>query len=180
MSDRVVSRHVASSAENEVRTLYRALIAGWNKRNAAAMARLFTEAGHIIGFDGSQIDGLAAIETTMSGIFAHHRTPPFVSIVREVRLLAPETALLRAIVGMVPPGKTEVDPALNAVQSLVAVRRNRVWRIALFQNTPAALHSRPELVEQMTRELQAAAGGAGKRDRSRRAPRARSDRFESI
>ncbi|MGZ4033139.1 MAG: SgcJ/EcaC family oxidoreductase, partial [Tumebacillaceae bacterium] len=27
------------------------------------------------------------------------------------------------------------------------------WQIALFQNTPAQFHGRPELVEQMTAEL---------------------------
>jgi hypothetical protein len=30
-------------------------------------------------------------------------------------------------------------------------------RIVLFQNTPAQFHGRPELVEEMTRELQAVA-----------------------
>lgn len=163
MRDRGAGVGPDRSMESEVRALYRALIAGWNRRNAAAMGRLFAETGNVIGFDGSQIDGPAAIEATMGAIFAKHPTPPFVSIVREVRRLGPGTALLRAVVGMAPPGKAGLDPALNAIQSLVAVRVGDRWRIALFQNTPAALHGRPELVDRMTEELRAAAGGVGKR-----------------
>ena len=62
-------------------------------------------------------------------------------------------ALLTAIVGMVPPGKADIDPAVNAIQSLVAVKEGEVWHIALFQNTPAQFHGRPELSENLTREL---------------------------
>ena len=55
---------------------------------------------------------------------------------------------------MVPPGKSEIDPALNAVQSLVAAKApDGEWRIALFQTTPAQFHGRPELVQQLTDEL---------------------------
>jgi hypothetical protein len=39
------------------------------------------------------------------------------------------------------------------VQTLVAVRQGDAWRIASFQNTPAAFHGRPEAVEELTREL---------------------------
>lgn len=156
MANRGAASGPDRSMESEVRALYRALIAGWNRRDAGAMGRLFAETGNVIGFDGSQIDGPEAIKATMAGIFASHPTPPFVSIVREVRRLGPGTALLRAIVGMVPPGKTEFDPALHAIQSLVAVRAGDRWRIALFQNTPAAFHRRPELIARMTEELSAA------------------------
>lgn len=58
---------------------------------------------------------------------------------------------MRAIVGMVPDG--ELVPALNAHQTLVAVKRDSQWTIELFQNTPAQFHGRPDLVEQMTEEL---------------------------
>ena len=45
------------------------------------------------------------------------------------------------------------NPALNAMQSLVAVKRANQWKVALFQNTPAAFHGRPEAVVQLTEEL---------------------------
>jgi hypothetical protein len=54
---------------------------------------------------------------------------------------------------MVPPGKKELSSATNAIQSLVAIKRNDIWKISLFQNTPAQFHGRPELVDAMTKEL---------------------------
>jgi hypothetical protein len=54
---------------------------------------------------------------------------------------------------MVPPGQHDISPAVNAVQTLVATRDHGAWRIALFRNTPAAFHGRPELSEQLTEEL---------------------------
>jgi uncharacterized protein (TIGR02246 family) len=139
--------------EQEVRELYRRLLDGWNRRDAAAMAALFTENGNVVGFDGSQLSGPGEIAAVLGKIFAEHQTPPFVDIVREVRSLSPDVALLRATVGMVPPGQAELNPALNAIQSLVAARRGGQWRIELFQNTPAAFHGRPEEVQKLTDEL---------------------------
>jgi hypothetical protein len=54
---------------------------------------------------------------------------------------------------MVPSGASDLDPALNAVQTLVASRRDDQWRIELFQNTPASFHGRPADSERLTREL---------------------------
>ena len=62
-------------------------------------------------------------------------------------------AVLSAVVGMVPPGQSDLNPAVNAVQTLIAAKQGSVWRIAVFQSTPAALHGRPELSEWLTEEL---------------------------
>ena len=144
-----------SRLEGEIEGLYRRLLDGWNRRDAPAMARLFAEQGSMVGFDGSAVDGRGAIEAHLSPIFADHPTARFVAKVREVRALGPDGALLRAVAGMVPPGKTEINPATNAIQSLVCVHHEGVWRVELFQNTPAALHGRPEAAAAMTEELAA-------------------------
>ncbi len=143
-----------STAETNVFALYRDLLDAWNKRNAHDYAVLFTDDANVIGFDGSQMDGRVQIETELSRIFKDHVTSAYVGKVREVRLLAPNVALLRAVVGMVPPGKSEINPATNAIQSLVATKQDDNWRIVLFQNTPAQFHGRPELAEALTAELQ--------------------------
>jgi hypothetical protein len=57
---------------------------------------------------------------------------------------------------MVPPGQSDINPEVNAVQTLVSVRQQNKWSIALFQNTPAAFHGRPELNERLTEELRQA------------------------
>lgn len=144
--------------EVEVDALYHHLLRAWDQRQAKDFAALFVEAGHVVGFDGSVMDSRAAIEAELTQIFGDHPTPPFIAKVRKTSFSAPGTALLSAVAGMVPPGRSELEPKLNAVQTLVAVKEGGQWRIALFQNTPAAFHGRPELAEQLTAELRAAAG----------------------
>ncbi len=143
----------SSAGDTAVRALYRQLLDGWNQRDAEAYAAPFAEDAEVIGFDGSEMTGRAEITSTLRQIFADHVTAAYVCKVRSVRLLGPETAILRAIVGMVPPGQSDLNSAVNAHQTLVAVKRDGTWRIALFQNTPAQFHGRPEMVQQMTEEL---------------------------
>jgi uncharacterized protein (TIGR02246 family) len=142
-----------SSDEIEVRTLYGQLLDSWNRRSGHDFAGLFVEDANVVGFDGSPMNGREEIETTLRQIFADHPTAAYVGKIREVRFLTPEVALLRAVAGMVPPGQAELNPAVNTVQTLVAVKGEGQWRIALFQNTPAQFHGRPELVQQLTEEL---------------------------
>jgi uncharacterized protein (TIGR02246 family) len=117
------------------------------------MAGAFAEDGESIGFDGSVVSGRTEIWRHLSQIFADHPTAAYVAKVRSVRLLAADVAILRAVSGMVPPGKADLNPAVNAVQTLVATRRDGRWRIALLQNTPAQFHGRPELAQALTDEL---------------------------
>ena len=70
-----------------------------------------------------------------------------------MRLLSPGVAMLRAIAGMVPPGKSDIEPKVNVHHTLVAVQQDGRWQIVLYQNTPAPLHGRPEPAQQMTDEL---------------------------
>jgi len=144
------------SEETEVRLLHQELLKAWNEKNARKMADLMAENGNLVGFDGSQIDGRQQVESVLGKIFADHPTAAYVAIVREVRLLSSDVALLRAVAGMVPPGQSDINPAVNAVQSLIAAKEQGRWRIALFHNTPAAFHGRPELSEQLTEELRRA------------------------
>jgi uncharacterized protein (TIGR02246 family) len=140
--------------EEETRRLYQALLEAWNHRSADQMAALFLEEGYTVGFDGSVHDGPGQIRAEIGAIFAHHPTAAFLAIVRRVAFPLPDTAVLRAEVGMVPPGASDINPATNAVQTLVAVRRG-AWRIAVFHNTPAAFHGRPEAGEALSAELRA-------------------------
>jgi len=142
-----------SGSAQEISTLYQQLLGAWNKRNAQDFAALFAEDGNVVGFDGSPIDGRAANESEIRRIFTDHQTAAYVGKVREVRFLAPDVAILRAVSGMVPPGQSDLNPAVNTIQSLVALKRDGQWRIALYQNTPAQFHGRPEMVQQMTEEL---------------------------
>lgn len=142
--------------EHDLAALYAALLDAWNRRNASDFASLFTINGSLIGFDGSQVDGNSNIAAHLGEIFAHHPTPAFGGIVREVRLLGAEIGIVKTVAGMIPAGQTELNPALNAVQSIVALEHSGAWKIELFQNTPAAFHGRPEASERLTAELRLA------------------------
>lgn len=143
----------ANPDESFISDLYHNLLDAWNRRDAADFAALFAADGSIVGFDGSVVDGKANIEGHLRPIFADHPTAAYVSKIREVRFLSVETALLRAVAGLVPPGQHDINPATNAIQSLVAVQQDGVWKIALYQNTPAQFHGRPEEAEKLTAEL---------------------------
>ena len=142
-----------TQAKSQVHELYRGLLDAWNKRDAQVFGAFYAEDGNQIGFDGSQMNGRAEIETHLRQIFADHMTATYVGKVREIRFLNDETVLLRSVVGMIPHGQTDINPATNAIQSLVAVKRGGQWRVALFHNTPASFHGRPEAAAELTEEL---------------------------
>jgi uncharacterized protein (TIGR02246 family) len=138
-----------------VEALYRELLDAWNQKDAARYADCFSENGSMVGFDGSCIESSASIAEHLGSIFADHTPATYVSKVLEIRALGTDTTLLRAAVGMVPPGNTDIDPSKNAIQALVAVNGAPGWRITHFQNTPAAFDGRPEAAESLTAELRA-------------------------
>ncbi len=123
--------------DTQIEKLYKQLLDCWNRQDAKGMASLFARDGNVVGFDGSQMNGKMEIESEIGQIFSHHQTASYVEKIREIRFL----------------GK-EINPSVNAIQSLIAVKDNGTWHIALFQNTPARFHERPELAEALTRELQ--------------------------
>ena len=143
-------------------TVYTRLLEAWNDRNAQAFAALFAEDGVAIGFDGSEMRGRSAMVAELTRIFDSHQTAMYVAIVREVRELR-GAAVVRALAGMVPRGKKDLNPATNALQTAVlASKPTGGFEIVLFQNTPTALHESAALREQYTAEL-ASVVGSGQR-----------------
>ncbi|MCI0714272.1 MAG: SgcJ/EcaC family oxidoreductase [Chloroflexi bacterium] len=136
-----------------ISTLYQQVLDCWNRRKADEFAALFDEGASVVGFDGSQMNGRGEIELSLRQIFADHVTSTYVGKVRSVRFLTPEVAILRAVSGMIPPGQSDLNSAVNTIQTLVAVNRDGKWLIAHYQNTPAQFHGRPELAAALTEEL---------------------------
>jgi uncharacterized protein (TIGR02246 family) len=144
---------VAPDAVGSAQILYRRLIDAWNNQNAAEFANAFAQEATCIGFDGSQLIGRDQIRSSLTEIFRDHPTASYYTLIREVKEVSSGVMLLRANVGMVLPGKTDIDPAKNAIQCMVACFRDDQWKIVLFQNTPAQFHGRPELTERLNEEL---------------------------
>jgi len=135
--------------------LYRAVLDAWNARDAFRFAELFYDQAQLTGFDGSMLEGRAEIESTFARVFRNHSTPTYVGTVKTAIRLTEDVVMIRAVAGMVPPGHSDIDPQLNSVQAIIAVRRGGRWRIAAFHNTPAAFHDRPETRDRLTSELRA-------------------------
>jgi uncharacterized protein (TIGR02246 family) len=150
------AKSIDPAADRETRELYRQLLEAWDKRNARDFALLFAPDGNIVGFDGTQVFGQTEVGAHLSEILSHHQTARYVSIVREVRSLTDGATILSAVAGMVPPDKDDINPDVNAVQTMIAVRKGAAWKVALFQNTPAALHAKADAVKKLTEELRAA------------------------
>lgn len=146
------SNKVSAERELELRWLYEQVISAWDKRDAKEFAQSFADDAIVIGFDGYLHEGRLSLKTDLKQIFESHPTPAYVSKVKQVKIIN-GVGILQAIVGMVPPGKDELEPKLNARQVLVASNVGGKWQINVFQNTPAAFHGRPELIEEMTNEL---------------------------
>jgi uncharacterized protein (TIGR02246 family) len=139
--------------EQATRAMCQGLWDAWNRRNADDFAALFDDQGYVVGFDGSPMNGRAEIQATLRQIFGDHVTAAYVGKIRGVRFLTPGVAVVQAVAGMVPPGKSDLNPAVNAIQTFVAAKHHGGWRIASYQNTPAQFHGRPEMAQQLTEEL---------------------------
>ena len=145
---------MSTDVEATLTRLYGDLLALWNRRDAAGMAALYAPKGGQVGFDGSTVTGPDEIAAHLAPIFKDHPTPRFIGKVREVRNIGSGAALLRAVAGMIPAGEDDINPAVNAIQTLVASRSSDgTWRIEMFQNTPAQFHGRPAEQEKLTAEL---------------------------
>lgn len=136
-----------------VEDLYRAVIAAWNQRDAAAFEEQFIVDGEVVGFDGTQVIGQGSIGEEMRKVFADHPTRKYITKILGVNQVATDVAIVRAIAGMPNVDGKGFDPKLHAVQRMTAVQRNGAWRIALLQTTPAQLHGRPHELDEMTKVL---------------------------
>jgi uncharacterized protein (TIGR02246 family) len=137
----------------QIRALYAQFLDGWNRRSGAAVAAGFADDGDIVGFDGSHHRGRLSIAADLRQVFGGHPTATYVGVVRSVRPVTADVAVLLAHAGMIPPGGDDFDPDLHTVHTLVAVDEGGRWRISLLQATPAAWHQHPEAREALTQEL---------------------------
>jgi len=138
-----------------VEELYRQMIDAWNKHDAEGFGSLLVLDGEAVGFDGTQHTGRGTITEQLRAIFATHSPPSYTAKIVGVTTVTTDVAIVRAVAGMIPAGKTEFDPKLHAVMRLTAVHRGGDWRIALLQSTPAQFHGRADEIAKLTAELAA-------------------------
>ena len=141
--------------DTQIRALYARFIAGWNQRSGVTVSSVFADDGEMIDLDGTLRSGRLTIAADMRRLFTERATPTFVGIVRSVRRLTEDVAVLHAVTGMIPPGTNALEPSLHTVHRLVAVDDSR-WKIAVLQSTPARYGGRADTLAALTAELEAA------------------------
>jgi uncharacterized protein (TIGR02246 family) len=126
-----------STEETAVRDLYQQLMQAWNRGSGSGLAGLFTEDGHLIGFDGTHLRGRQEIGPFHQRLLDRWlKGSRLVGEITDARFLGPDVAVLHAVGGTVLRGKRRPAPERDSIQTLVAVRpAGGDWRLAAFQNT---------------------------------------------
>jgi uncharacterized protein (TIGR02246 family) len=144
----VVSALIAASAlpsaaagqtadDREIRDLQTQQADAWNRHDATAYARLFTEDGDVVNVVGWWWKGRAEIESRLTAAFAFVFRESTMAITDvSVRFLSPEFAVAHVRWTMVgaktPPA---IPEPREGIQIQVLKRSAGKWLIASFQNT---------------------------------------------
>ncbi|MBV9953409.1 MAG: SgcJ/EcaC family oxidoreductase [Acidimicrobiia bacterium] len=88
---------------DDLEELHGRILEAWNRQDAAGYADCFDDDALVIGLDGSEMHGRASIEEQLGSIFADHQVASYVRVVRSTQRVDTSTAVLHAVVGMIPP-----------------------------------------------------------------------------
>lgn len=122
--------------EAAVRALYHQTMEGWNQGSGEAFAAPFSDDASFVAFDGTRFTGRAGLVPFHQRLFdTHLKGTRLVGEVTDVRFLDGPVAVLSAVGGTIPRGRSAPTPERDSVQTLVATRRDGQWRLTAFQNT---------------------------------------------
>ncbi|MGJ9423289.1 SgcJ/EcaC family oxidoreductase [Aeromicrobium sp. CF3.5] len=113
------------------------LVQAWANNDGHAVAEVFTENGLMI-LPG---DVFKRGREEIGGFMAAAYAGPFKGTgvtgqPVDVRFLGDDVALLRTHGGILPPGETQIAPELAVGSTWVVVKRNDIWQLAAYQNSP--------------------------------------------
>ena len=125
-----------STDEAAVRELFRRLLDDWGRGDGEAYGSRFTQDADYVAFDGSHTRGREDISSSHQQLFDRFlKGTRLTGRILSVKFASPDVALVHATGGTVMRGKTRPSPERDSIQTLVAVRRDGVWRFAAFHNT---------------------------------------------
>lgn len=120
-------------------------VAAFNKKDAAAVAALFTENGEITDLDASEITtGRADIQARYEAIFAAPKAPQVAIEVDSVRLVGKDLAIEDGTVHSTPPGEDAVPTSMNYT-AVLQKNEAGVWQIASTRDRGDASDAAGEL-----------------------------------
>ncbi len=123
----------AGEASPEITGLRQAaadFVIAYNKKDAAAVAALFTENGEVSDLKGEDvISGRAGIEAYYKDIFSADDAPSLAVEVGSVRLVAPDLAIEDGTAHFTPPGEDEPARS-NSFTTVLRKDGNGAWQVA--------------------------------------------------
>lgn len=126
-----------SAREKEALQVPLRLVAAWAKNDAAGVARVFTEDGAMLLPGDVYKKGRDAIQAFMAAAYAGpFKNTGVTGRPVDVRFVSDDVALLRTHGGILAPGETEIAPELAVRSTWVTVKKDGVWQLAAYQNSP--------------------------------------------
>lgn len=140
----------AEEVSPEITGLHKAatdFVAAYNKKDAAAVAALFTENGEITDLDASEVtSGRAEIQARYEALFAAPKAPQIAIEVDSVRLVGKDLAIEDGTVHSTPPGEDAVPSSMNYT-AVLQKNADGVWQIASTRDRGDASDTAGELAE---------------------------------
>jgi uncharacterized protein (TIGR02246 family) len=122
-------------------------VAAFNKKDAAAVAALFTENGEITDLDASEVtSGRAGIQARYEALFAAPKAPRIAIEVDSVRLVGKDLAIEDGTVHSTPPGDDAVPSSMNYT-AVLQKNGEGVWQIASTRDRGDASDAAGELAD---------------------------------
>jgi uncharacterized protein (TIGR02246 family) len=126
-----------SDAQKDVLSVPLRLVEAWSRNDADDVAAAFTEDGVLILPGDVLKRGREEIRSFMAAAYAGpFKGTGVTGIPVDLRFATDDVALIRTHGGILAPGETEIDPALAVRSTWVVVRRDGVWYLAGYQNSP--------------------------------------------
>jgi uncharacterized protein (TIGR02246 family) len=123
-------------SEAPIRALLAQVTDAFNRGDASGASAAFTPGGDLITGDGTLVTSAPGIEKFLAELQAKlPKGTQFIATVTNVRFEGPDLAVLTSEGGWLYPGETAISDKNQGIQSLVALRQQGVWRVALFQRT---------------------------------------------
>jgi uncharacterized protein (TIGR02246 family) len=122
--------------EAPIRALLARLTDSFNRGDVSGVSAAFTPDSGLITGDGTLVTSAPAIERFLSELQAKlPKGTQFMATVTNVRFEGPDVAVLTSEGGWLFPGETAIADKNQGIQSLVALRHQGTWKVALFQRT---------------------------------------------
>jgi uncharacterized protein (TIGR02246 family) len=124
-----------STDETAIRDLYQQLLDAWGRGDGQAYAAQFTEDADYVAFEGSHTKGRQEIALSHQQLFDRWlKGTRLTGQIESIRFLSPDVCLVHATGGTLFPGETKPRLSRDSIQTLVATKRNDIWRFTAFHN----------------------------------------------